>query len=251
MTRREWLQLSAASTLTGGLHSPLAFAQEPAKPKSPDEMIHAYLAAEAKRIDRAVHGRGEDESGVGGKRPRLKERVPRHARPLAAAGEDAAQGDRHRHARARRRRRSRSCTSRASRGCTSPATSTGRRRARRTRSCPAILYVCGHSGRGRDGNKTAFQDHGMWFATNGYVCLVVDTLQLGEIAGIHHGTYNLEPLVVARRGYTPGRRRVLERHPRHRLPRARGRTSTRRRSASPASPAAARRRSGSPPPTTA
>src|SRR5262249_36196664 len=25
---------------------------------------------------------------------------------------------------------------------------------------PAILYVCGHSGRGRDGNKTAFQDHG-------------------------------------------------------------------------------------------
>src|SRR5262249_61499841 len=26
---------------------------------------------------------------------------------------------------------------------------------------PTILYVCGHSGRGRDGNKTAFQDHGM------------------------------------------------------------------------------------------
>src|SRR5207248_9634237 len=48
---------------------------------------------------------------------------------------------------------------------------------------PAILYVCGHSGRGRDGNKTAFQDHGLWFASNGYVCLVVDTLQLGEIAG--------------------------------------------------------------------
>ena len=32
---------------------------------------------------------------------------------------------------------------------------------------PAILYVCGHSGRGRDGNKTAFQDHGLWFARNG------------------------------------------------------------------------------------
>jgi hypothetical protein len=54
---------------------------------------------------------------------------------------------------------------------------------------PAILYVCGHSGRGRDGNKTAFQDHGFWFANNGYVCLVVDTLQLGEIPGVHHGTY--------------------------------------------------------------
>src|SRR5262245_66353498 len=55
---------------------------------------------------------------------------------------------------------------------------------------PAVLYVCGHSGRGRDGNKTAFQHHGMWFATHGYVCLIIDTLQLGEVAGIHHGTYN-------------------------------------------------------------
>jgi cephalosporin-C deacetylase-like acetyl esterase len=54
---------------------------------------------------------------------------------------------------------------------------------------PAVLYVCGHSGKGRNGNKTAFQDHGMWFATNGYVCLLIDTLQLGEIPGIHHGTY--------------------------------------------------------------
>lgn len=68
---------------------------------------------------------------------------------------------------------------------------------------PAILYVCGHSGRGRDGNKTAFQDHGMWFARNGYVCLIVDTLQLGEIAGKHHGTYNLDRWWWHSRGYTP------------------------------------------------
>jgi dienelactone hydrolase len=54
---------------------------------------------------------------------------------------------------------------------------------------PAILYVCGHAGKGRDGGKTAFQDHGMWFASNGYVCLILDTLQLGEIPGVHHGTY--------------------------------------------------------------
>ncbi len=58
---------------------------------------------------------------------------------------------------------------------------------------PAILYVCGHSGRGRNGNKTAFQEHGMWFASNGYVCLVIDTLQLGESPGIHHGTYGIRP----------------------------------------------------------
>ena len=31
----------------------------------------------------------------------------------------------------------------------------------------------------------------MWFARNGYVCLIIDTLQLGEVAGMHHGTYNL------------------------------------------------------------
>ncbi len=54
---------------------------------------------------------------------------------------------------------------------------------------PAIVYVCGHSWKGRDGNKSAFQDHGLWFASNGYVCIILDTLQLGEIPGVHHGTY--------------------------------------------------------------
>lgn len=68
---------------------------------------------------------------------------------------------------------------------------------------PAVLYVCGHSGRGRNGNKTAFQSHGIWFARHGYVCLVVDTLQLGEIAAKHHGTYNLERWWWHSRGYTP------------------------------------------------
>ena len=68
---------------------------------------------------------------------------------------------------------------------------------------PAVFYVCGHSGRGRDGNKTAFQSHGMWFARHGYVCLVVDTLQLGEIAATHHGTYNLGRWWWHSRGYTP------------------------------------------------
>jgi len=68
---------------------------------------------------------------------------------------------------------------------------------------PTILYVCGHSGRGRDGNKTAFQDHGMWFASNGYVCLIIDTLQLGEVEGKHHGTYNLNRFWWQSLGYTP------------------------------------------------
>lgn len=68
---------------------------------------------------------------------------------------------------------------------------------------PAVFYVCGHSGRGRNGNKTAFQSHGIWFARHGYICLVVDTLQLGEIAATHHGTYNLERWWWHSRGYTP------------------------------------------------
>jgi cephalosporin-C deacetylase-like acetyl esterase len=56
---------------------------------------------------------------------------------------------------------------------------------------PAILYLCGHADRGRDGNKSAYQDHGLWFAHNGYLCLILDTLQLGEIRGHHHGTYGI------------------------------------------------------------
>src|SRR5579871_3784657 len=68
---------------------------------------------------------------------------------------------------------------------------------------PAILYVCGHSNKGRDGNKTAYQEHGAWFASHGFVCLIIDTLQLGEVAGVHHGTYRLGRWWWQARGYTP------------------------------------------------
>ncbi len=68
---------------------------------------------------------------------------------------------------------------------------------------PAVLYACGHSNKGRDGNKTAYQDHGIWFATHGYVCLVLDSLQLGEIAAIHHGTYRYRRWWWHSAGYTP------------------------------------------------
>ena len=62
-----------------------------------------------------------------------------------------------------------------------------------TKPAPAILYGCGHSLVKTNGisygNKTSYQHHGIWFARHGYVCLVLDTVQLGEIEGIHHGTY--------------------------------------------------------------
>jgi dienelactone hydrolase len=68
---------------------------------------------------------------------------------------------------------------------------------------PAVLYVCGHASRGRNGNKTAFQSHGIWFARHGYICLILDSLQLGEIAAIHHGTYREGRWWWHSRGYTP------------------------------------------------
>jgi dienelactone hydrolase len=72
---------------------------------------------------------------------------------------------------------------------------------------PAILYVCGHAAivtnKVSYGNKTAYQHHGIWFAQNGYVCLVIDSLQLGEIQGLHHGTSREGLWWWNSRGYTP------------------------------------------------
>lgn len=67
---------------------------------------------------------------------------------------------------------------------------------------PAVFYVCGHFGHGRDGNKAPYQANGIWFAKHGYICLIVDTLQLSEIAAAHHGTYNLERWSWHSRGYS-------------------------------------------------
>src|SRR4030095_1936963 len=56
---------------------------------------------------------------------------------------------------------------------------------------PTILYVCGHSLVKTNGvsygNKTYYQHHGAWFARNGYACLIIDTIEAGEIEGEHHG----------------------------------------------------------------
>lgn len=72
---------------------------------------------------------------------------------------------------------------------------------------PAILYVCGHGAVKKDGvsygNKTSYQHHGAWFARHGYVCLAIDTIQLGEIEGLHHGTYREGMWWWHARGYTP------------------------------------------------
>lgn len=71
---------------------------------------------------------------------------------------------------------------------------------------PAILYVCGH-GQVKEngvslGNKVHYQHHGAWFARNGYICMVLDSVQLGEIEGIHHGTHRYDMWWWNSRGYT-------------------------------------------------
>jgi hypothetical protein len=72
---------------------------------------------------------------------------------------------------------------------------------------PTILYVCGHSNTVLDkvsyGSKVNYQHHPEWFAEHGYVCMILDTLQLGEIEGLHHGTSRFNMWWWQTIGYTP------------------------------------------------
>lgn len=67
---------------------------------------------------------------------------------------------------------------------------------------PAILYVSGHSP-GPNGAKADYQRHGIWFAQNGFAALLLDTIEFGEIPGIHHGTHDLEMWHWLSLGYSP------------------------------------------------
>ena len=50
---------------------------------------------------------------------------------------------------------------------------------------PGVVYVCGHSST----QKVHYQAHPRRFAQLGFMCIVVETVQLGEIRGYHHGCY--------------------------------------------------------------
>jgi dienelactone hydrolase len=67
---------------------------------------------------------------------------------------------------------------------------------------PTILYLCGHSPH-RLGAKFQYQDRAIGFASHGFACLVLDTLEFGEVAGIHHGTHDLNMWHWLSLGYTP------------------------------------------------
>ncbi len=72
---------------------------------------------------------------------------------------------------------------------------------------PTVLYMCGHANVMKDGvsfgNKAGYEHHGVWYAKNGFVCMVIDTVQLGEIRGEHGGTHRLGRWWWWARGYTP------------------------------------------------
>jgi dienelactone hydrolase len=64
---------------------------------------------------------------------------------------------------------------------------------------PAILYQCGHS----HSQKVHYQAHARRFAELGFVCLIVETIQYGEVFGEHWGCYDRGWFNWYSRGYTP------------------------------------------------
>jgi cephalosporin-C deacetylase-like acetyl esterase len=64
---------------------------------------------------------------------------------------------------------------------------------------PGVLYVCGHA----DKQKVHYQAHPRRFAELGFVCLVVETVQLGEVRGYHHGCYREGWWHWYSQGYSP------------------------------------------------
>lgn len=65
---------------------------------------------------------------------------------------------------------------------------------------PAILYVCGHAPM----QKQHYQAHARTFAQNGFVCLLIETIQRGEVRGEHLGAESLGWFHWYSRGYNPG-----------------------------------------------
>lgn len=70
------------------------------------------------------------------------------------------------------------------------------------RPAPVILYLCGHAPHPL-GAKFNYQDRAAWFAAHGFACLILDTLEFGEVPGIHHGLHDLNMWRWLSLGYTP------------------------------------------------
>ncbi len=67
---------------------------------------------------------------------------------------------------------------------------------------PAVIYVCGHA-ESPYGAKFMYQRHGITLARNGYICFILDPIQIAETFALHHGVYEQEMYDWYSRGYTP------------------------------------------------
>jgi cephalosporin-C deacetylase-like acetyl esterase len=70
---------------------------------------------------------------------------------------------------------------------------------------PGVLYVCGHAAN----QKVYYQGHPKRFAELGFPTLIVETVQLGEVTGFHHGCYREGWFQWYSRGYSPAAIEVL------------------------------------------
>ncbi len=68
-----------------------------------------------------------------------------------------------------------------------------------TAPAPAVVYFCGHS----PTQKIHYQSHPRRWAQLGFITLIVDTIQFGEIRGDHHGVYSQGRFHWISRGYSP------------------------------------------------
>ncbi|MGH9308207.1 MAG: hypothetical protein ACRD1U_02455 [Vicinamibacterales bacterium] len=64
---------------------------------------------------------------------------------------------------------------------------------------PGVLYVCGHAAK----QKVHYQAHPRRLAELGLPTLIVETVQLGEVTGYHHGCYREGWFQWYSRGYSP------------------------------------------------
>jgi len=64
---------------------------------------------------------------------------------------------------------------------------------------PGVLYLCGHS----LDQKYHYQAHARKFADLGFVTLIIDTIERGEVRGHHHGPYHYGWFNWYSLGYTP------------------------------------------------
>ena len=67
---------------------------------------------------------------------------------------------------------------------------------------PAVIWGPGHSS-DTYGAKALRQNYAIPWVRNGYICMVIDPIQVAEVFGVHRGTHSWELYDWYSRGYTP------------------------------------------------